>query len=62
MKVMIYGTETNLHGAIKQIWDATKIYCRLRMNNIMMTKTHIAIIKALNEPKQSCIKMLEDNI
>lgn len=36
MKVMLNGTETNLRGAIKQTWVATKIYWRLRMNSHLM--------------------------
>lgn len=49
MRVMLNGTETNLRGAIKQTWIATKIYWRLRTNNIIMTKTRTAIIKALTK-------------
>lgn len=60
MKVMLNGTKTNLRGAIKQTWIATKIYWRLRMNDIVMTKTHTAIIKALNKHYQVCIDLCEN--
>lgn len=59
MKVMLNGTETNLRGAIKQTWTATKIYWRLRMNSHMMIKAHVAILKALNKHYQVILDLYE---
>lgn len=59
MKVMLNGTETNLRGAIKQTWAATKIYWRLRMNSHLMIKAHVAILKALNSHYQVILDMYE---
>lgn len=61
MKVMLNGTETTLFKAIKQTWTATKIYWRLRMNDVIVTKTHTAIIRALNKHYQVCIDLCENS-
>lgn len=60
MKVMLNGIETNLRGAIKQMWIATKIYWRLRMNNHWMAKAHIAILKALNKHYRVILDLYEE--
>lgn len=59
MKVMLNGTETTLCKGIKQIWSATKIYWRLRMNSHWMIKAHIAILKALNKHYQVILDLYE---
>lgn len=64
MKAIFNGVEMPLSEAIKQLWTATKIYWRLRMNDIVMTKTHTVIMKALAKHYQVCVMLMEnpDNI